>query len=123
MTNLTNLPFNGSNDQPTTLKAFDSYYNAPTEIDATQLAAMKAFFTNRGFHEVAAESIAITIIKQAKVDNYNAMAILDTLKGLSSVELSGLVSEILNYNRLKTSSLGYAQPFSTNPEVARNILA
>lgn len=122
MTNLTNLPSNNSN-QSSTLKAFDSFYSAPIEIDATILAAMKGFFTNRGFHDVAAESIAITIITQAKTDNYNAMEILDSLKGLTNVELSGLVSEILNYNRLKTSSLGYAQTFSTNPEVARNILA
>lgn len=123
MTNLTNLPSPSKSDKSTTLKAFDSYYSAPVEIDSTVLAAMKGFFTTRGFHEVAAESIAITIITQAKIDNYNAMEILDTLKGLSNVELSGLVSEVLNYNRLKTSSLGYAQPFSTNPEVARNILA
>lgn len=122
MPNLTNLPLNNSN-QSLTLKAFDSFYSAPIEIDATILAAMKGFFTNRGFQDVAAESIAITIITQAKIDNYNSMEILDSLKGLTNVELSGLVSEILNYNRLKTSSLGYAQTFSTNPEVARNILA
>lgn len=106
-----------------TLKAFDSFYSAPIEIDATVLAAMKGFFTNKGFQDVAAESIASTIIVQAKQDGYNPMEILDTLKSLQEVELSAIVSEILNYNRLKTSSLGYAQPFLTNPEVARNIIA
>ena len=31
--------------------------------------------------------------------------------------------EILNYNRYKSSSLGYAQKFVPNPEVQRNIIA
>ena len=83
---------------------------------------MKGYFTNRGFGEVSAESIAIIIIRQSKSDGYNPMQILDTLKGLDSVQLSGLVSEILNYNRFKTSNLGYAAEFNINPEILRNIL-
>ena len=55
--------------------------------------------------------------------DYNRMQILDTLKGLNNVELSALVSEILNYNRFKSSSLGYARGFTPNPEIQRNIIA
>jgi hypothetical protein len=121
MTMYSNIPVGSSSDQ--TVQAFDNYNSAPIELNATVLAAMKGYFTNRGFGEVAAESIAVVIISQSKQDGYNPMQILDTLKGLSDVELSGLVSEILNYNRLKTSSLGYAQSFQTNAEVARNIIA
>jgi hypothetical protein len=109
--------------QDSTLKAFDNFNSIPVEFDATLLAAMKGYFTNRGFGEVSAESIAVTIMTQAKQDGYNPMQILDTLKGLTDVELSGLVSEILNYNRFKSSSLGYAQPFKPNPEVQRSIIA
>lgn len=115
-----NLPT--SSEKNATVQAFDNYYSQPIELDATVLAAMKGYFTNRGFDDSAAESIAVIITKQAKQDNYNPMQILDTLKGLTDVDLSGLVSEILNYNRFKTSSLGYAQTFQTNPEVARNIM-
>jgi hypothetical protein len=106
-----------------TVQAFDTYYQQPIEIDATVFAAVKGYFTSRSFGEVAAESIAVTIIKQAKQDGYNPMQILDTLRGLDDVELSALVSELLNYNRFKSSSLGVAQPIRTNPEVARNIIA
>lgn len=115
-----NIPIQVTSDQ--TVQAFDDYYSAPLEIDPTVLAAMKGFFTNRNFGEVAAESISIVIITQAKRDSYNPMQILDSLRGLDSVELSGIVAEILNYNRFKTSSLGYAQTFVTNAEVERNIL-
>lgn len=116
-----NIPTTTSANQ--TVQAFDRYYSTPVEINATVLAAMKGYFVNRGFGEVAAESIAVTIITQAKQDSYNPMQILDTLKGLTDVDLSALVSEILNYNRLSTSSLGYAQPFKPNPEISRNIIA
>lgn len=118
---LSNLPV--YNEKDATVKAFDNFYAQPVEIDATVLAAMQGYFTHRGFDEVASEQIAVTIITQSKRDGYNPMKILDTLKGLSNVELSGLVAELLNYNRLKTSSLGYAQTFKTNPEIARNIIA
>ena len=110
-----NVPVSSSQDA--TVQAFNTYQTAPVELSSTVLAAMKGYFTNRDFGEVAAESIAITIMTQAKQDGYNPMQILDSLKGLSNVELSGLVSEILNYNRFKSSSLGYAQTFLPNVEV------
>jgi hypothetical protein len=116
-----NIPVGKTQDQ--TVQAFDAYFSTPVEINSTVLAAMTGYFTSRGFGQVAAESIAVTIIKQAKQDGYNPMQILDTLRGLNDVELSGLVSEILNYNRFKTSNLGYAQESKPHPEIARNIIA
>lgn len=119
--NYSNIPVSDTTNQ--TVLAFDNKYASPVEIDATVFAAMKGYFTNKSFGEVSAESIAVILITQAKQDGYNPMQILDTLRGLNDVELSGLVSEILNYNRFKTSSLGYAQEFKTNPEINRNIIA
>lgn len=120
--NYSNIP-QTSTAQNTTVQAFNNFQSAPVELNATVLAAMKGYFTNRKFGEVAAEAIAITIMTQAQHDGYNPMQILDTLKGLNDTELSGLVSEILNYNRYKSSSLGYAQTFSTNIEIKRSIIA
>jgi hypothetical protein len=51
------------------------------------------------------------------------MTMLDTLKGLDSVQLSNVVSEILNYNRFKTSYLGYAPQATSTAEVVRNVIA
>lgn len=122
MSKYSNLPVSNNFDPESTAVSFENYYEKDTEIDPTTLAVVKGFFTSRHFGETAAESIAGVIIKQAKQDGYNPMTILDTLKGLDSLELSGLVSEILNYNRFKTSSLGYAQEFQTNIEIKRNIV-
>jgi hypothetical protein len=105
-----------------TVKVFDQYYQAPIDLNNNELIAMTGFFESRGFGKDAAESTAITILKQAKKDNYSPMQIMDTLGGLSNVEISGLVAEILNYNRFKTSSLGVSQIYSPADDVVRNIL-
>lgn len=105
-----------------TVKVFDQYFQALIDINHNELVAMTGFFETRGFSKESAESTAITIIKQAKKDNYSSMQIMDTLGGLSNVEISGLVAEILNYNRFKTSSLGISELYSPADDVVRNIL-
>lgn len=105
-----------------TVKVFDQFYQAPIDLNNNELTAMVGFFESRGFGGDSAESTAITILKQAKKDNYSSMQILNTLRGLSNVEISGLVAEILNYNRFKTSSLGISQLYSPADAVVRNIL-
>ena len=106
-----------------TIQVLDAYYSKPFELDSSTFDAMVGFFENKGFQANSAESIAVIIMKQAKLDGYNPMQILDTLKGLDSVEISALVGEILNYNRLKTSFLGYANQFTPIYEITRNIVA
>ena len=84
---------------------------------------LNLFFEKRGFSASSAESIALVILTQAKKDNFNPQKIIDSLSGLTSLEISGLVAEILNYNRFKTSSLGiYIAPTAAD-EIQRNILA
>lgn len=119
---LSNLPANNTAAN-SMVKAYDAYLNKPLELETSTLSAMKGFFTSRGFEELSAESISVIIIKQAKNDGYSPMTILDTLNGLDNVQISALVSEILNYNRFKSSFLGYARKFNTVREVDRNILA
>ncbi len=118
--NYTNLPVQATKDS--TIKSFEGYQNLPTAIDPTVLGAITGFFSSRGFGNVAAELLAETIAYQAKVDGYNAMQILDTMKGLTNVEISSIVAEILNYTRYKSSSLGYATKTMVHPEIERNLL-
>lgn len=117
---LSNLPPAPGTDK--LVQVYNNLYNVPLELDAGTLNTMKGFLSSRGFDENSAESISVIVINQAKKDGYNPMVILDTLKGLDNVEISALVSEILNYNRFKTSFLGYARQFNTSAEVTRNIL-
>jgi len=118
-----NIPYATVTQPDATVQAFDNYYSAPLEMNSNTFNAMKSFFTSKGFDALSAESIAVTIMKQAVKDKYNPMTILDTLKGLSSIDISALVSEILNNNRFKTSYLGYSLAFNPQAEVVRNIVA
>lgn len=121
-TTYSNLPLEKTNKNAM-VQAYDAQYAKPFEINASALSAMTGFFESKKFDTAAAESIAVVILKQAAIDGYNPMSILDTLKGLNDLEISSLVSEILNFNRIKTSFLGQARPNSFNNEINRNILA
>jgi len=110
-----------SSDQ--TVEVFNNYYTLPVSINNNELIAMTGLLESKGFEPVSAESTAIIILTQAAKEGYSAMQIMDTLKGLGSVDISGIVAEILNFNRLKTSTLGVKQNFSPSDIVARNVIA
>lgn len=112
-----------SSNSDFTVQVFDQYYQAPVALNNSELTMMTGFFESRGFDKVAAESTALVILQQAKKDGFNAMQVMDTLKGISPVEISSLVAEILNYNRFKTSSLGTSQNIAPADDIVRNILA
>jgi len=42
-----------------------------------------------------------------KIDDLNVQQLIDTLKGVTDVQLSLIVAQILNFNREKTSVLGF----------------
>jgi hypothetical protein len=117
-----NLPQQATGTIEPTVQAFDLYYTKPLELNSNVLAAIKGFFQSRGFDDVASESTAVILMRQASVDKINPMNILDTLRGIDNVAISALVSEILNFNRVKTSFLGYALNFTPDPYIARNII-
>jgi len=124
MTTLSNLPKpKSTSNSDATLKVFNQYFDLPIELNNTELVAMTGFFAARGFDEVAAESTAITILTQAKKDNFSGMQVMDTLSGLDTVSISNLVAEILNFNRFKTSIIGVTQLSTPSAEVIRNIVA
>jgi len=124
MTEYTNIPSTKKeNSDSSTLQAFDAYYTAPLEMSVATFDAVKGYFEKRGFNKVSADAVAVAIIRQSKIDGVNPMTVLDTLIGLDSVQLSNVVSEILNYNRYKTSFLGYAYENNPLDEVQRNVIA
>jgi len=118
---LSNIPV--ENKPNSTVKFFDQYYEKPVELDNNILIAAKSFFEKRGFEGVGAELVASVILSQSKRDNINPIVVLDSLQGMNNVELSGLVAEVLNFNRFKTSNLGIYMNFSPPDEVQRNIIA
>jgi hypothetical protein len=125
MTYYNNIPKTqpSPNSASSTLQVFDTYSVAPLNINVGTYDAMVGFFTSRGFDIDSAKSMSYIIIKQALLDKINPFKLIESLKGLTNVAISDLITEVLNYNRYKTSSLGTASPFTPTQEVARNIIA
>jgi hypothetical protein len=120
----TNLPFNltEKSSSDSTVKAFNLYNDVPVELDNQTLVAMTGFLETRGFALESAENIAIVIMIQSVRDQYNPMTVLESMKKLGENDLSQIIAEILNYNRLKTSVLGSVQQITPVEFVKRNIV-
>jgi hypothetical protein len=101
---------------------FDSYGEQPLEFNATEVDACVNFFKKKGFDDDAALVISSVLLRQAKIDETPIFKLLDTLTGFDNLDLSALVSEILNNNRIPTSTLGYKTPI-VQSDISRNIAA
>jgi len=109
-------------DSSTAVKTFfDSYFLQQISFASNEIDAVVGFFQKRGFDQDAAQSTAISILTQAKFENIKPFAVIDTLKGLTDVQLSRVVTEVLNTKREATSALGYSIPYTANNFESRNI--
>jgi hypothetical protein len=104
-----NLPTNPGNiDSSSKMKQFfDTYYTNPLAFPAGEAEAVLGFFTSRGYEISAAGALASTLMKQARAETppISVFQLLDKLKGLNQVQLSQIIIEVLNYNRVPTSIL------------------
>ena len=119
----TNLPSQTIDDSAAGTKLyFDTYGEAPLEFSSNDVDAAHTFFETAGFDKDAALVVAMTILRQAKIEGTPIFEILDTLKNYGTLQLSQLVGEILNNNRVPTSTLGF-RVRDVIPNQARNIAA
>lgn len=118
----TNLPITNVEDSAQATKLFfDQYGISPLEFSSNEVSAAVGFFESKGFVADAALTTASALLKQAKIDGTPVFSLLDTLVGFNSLQLSALVSEILNNNRTSTSTLGYRYQNIPKTEILRNI--
>lgn len=118
-----NLPLVRDNDSGEEVKRFfNNYFNEAISYPAEQIDAVVGFFKSRGFDDLASNSTSIVLLQQAKLDEVNVFQLLDTLKGLTELQLSAVVAEVLNYNRQKTSTLGFKQQDISEQLEKRNVV-
>ena len=119
----TNLPaFEIQDSAAGTKLYFDTYGESALEFPANDVTAAVSFFTAAGFDDDAAATVAMTLLRQAKIDATPITQILDTLRGFPAKSLSQLVGEVLNNNRVPTSLLGF-RTADVKPTQTRNIAA
>jgi hypothetical protein len=101
---------------------FDKYFRSQITFPSNQIDAVLGFFLKRGFDESSARATGIVLLNQAKIDNVNVFTLIDQLKGLTDVQLSKVVTEVLNAYRVQTSTLGYKVVNLEDTFESRNIL-
>lgn len=101
---------------------FDKYFVEPISLPAGEIDAVIGFFDKRGFENIAAINISTILLTQARLDSVPVFQLLDTLKGLTDAQLSNIVTEILNVNRSKISTLGFKVENTQNQFEKRNIV-
>jgi hypothetical protein len=119
---MSNLPPQTKTNDKRVTKFFDNYFNETLAFPSNEVDAVIGFFEKRGFDKSAAISTATTLLNQAKIDNVKIFELLDTLKGLDDIQLSTVVTEVLNYNRLRTSTLGFRLTGSVDTVEKRNVV-
>jgi hypothetical protein len=122
--NYNNLPPSSEGQsQNKFINAVDAYSETPIELDSATFDAVTGFFTSKNFNKMAAQSVAVILMSQCKRDNLNPMQVLDTMQGVTSADLSLVLTEILNFNRYNSSFIGYSSNNSLqNEEIFRNII-
>ena len=90
-----------------TTEFFNNFYNLEISYNPSEVDAVIGYFLKRGFEQTAAINTASVLLQQAKIDELNVQQLIDTLKGVTDVQLSLIVAQILNFNRSKTSVLGF----------------
>lgn len=102
---------------------FNRYFTEPISFPAAQIDAVVGFFLKRGFSDLGAKSTAIVLLNQARIDGVNVFQLLDTLKNFEDVQLSKVVTQVLNSSREKVSLLGYRILTTEETTESRNIRA
>ena len=103
----TSLPPKDQKSEQRVVSFFDNYFTKPIEVSANDYDAVIGFFSKRGFDKVAAASVGQALLTQAKLDSVIVFELVDTLKGLTEVQLSQVVAQVLNFQRNKSSTIGF----------------
>ena len=104
-----------------TKQFFDRYFTKQISLTSNEVDTVVGFFTKRKFSKDAAIAVSTVILQQAKAEEKNVFSLIDTLEGYDQVQLSKLVSAILNNNRSKISALGYKNNYTTQTTENRNV--
>ena len=119
---MNNLPSKPITDSAKSTQIFFARYGQQgKEFKPDDVAAAVGFFQNRGFETDVAISSALNVLKSAKQDKRSVFLLLDTLTEFNGVQLSVIVSKILNQNRLPISTLGFRSDVGIPESIIRNI--
>lgn len=91
----------------TLTKLFNRQENNQIPYKASEVDSVVGYFLKRGFERIAAVNTALILLQNAGQDKIPVYELLDTLKGINDVQLSQIVTSILNASRSSSSQIGY----------------
>ena len=100
---MSSLPTSPKSSEQNVTEFFDNYFNEKLAFPSNEVDAVIGFFEKRGFEKNSAISTATVLLNQAKIDGVKIFELLDTLKGLDNVQLSSVVTEVLNLSLIHIS--------------------
>lgn len=121
MSNLPTTSYSKTSEKDVRL-FFDRYYTKPISFSSNELDSVVGYFESNGFDTSAAKSVASVLLQQAKLDGIKVYKLIDTLRGYDKTQLSVIVAEVLNYNRKRTSVVGFKRGEKTDAIERRNII-
>ena len=120
---MSNLPKKETSDSAGKVRRyFNTYYGKELAFSSNDVDAVIGFLESKGFDKNAAISTGTVLLQQSKIDGIKVFELLDTLKGLDKLQLGYTVTQVLNFNRQKISTLGYKVENKTPSTEARNIM-
>ena len=120
--NQSNLPNLELDNADINAKLFNRQFASEIGYKTSEVDAVIGYFLKRGFERVSAVNTALVILEQASIDKISASELIDTLRGLTDVQLSNVVAQVLNLNRPKSSRIGYRIVSATELFDQRNVL-
>lgn len=120
---VSNLPPKQKLDSATkTLLYFNEYGVPGFEFKGEEVDSTVAFLKEKGFGEQASIVTSLVLLQQSKRDSVPVRSLIESLKGLEALQLSSLVGQILNSNRLPTSALGFRIDTKKTEFEKRNVI-
>lgn len=122
-----NLPIQNQIDDKNSLQGTKDYFEnlnkQQLQFKASESDAVIAFFKGRGMQDSAAKSVGFIFLKQCKIDSVDPLELLSNLQKLDGLTLDSTLGEILNINRLNSSTLGASPEVRSVNPAKRNIVA
>jgi hypothetical protein len=116
------LPSIGIDDNQGSGKIFNRFYKEDFFYNPSEVDAVIGYFLKRGFEKISAVNTASILLQQSSKDKLPAFELLDTLKGVTDVQLNNIVAQILNLSRSSCSTVGYRLTSGNTLYDQRNII-
>ena len=101
---------------------FDRYYTKQINLTDNDLTSVVGFFESKGFDKSSAIAVGVVLLSQAKQENVKIFQLLDTLRNYETVQLSAIVADVLNFNRARSSKIGFKKTSNISKVEQRNII-